>query len=320
MIENIYLRIANLRGEMPSIRQLEYLVAISDARHFRRAAEGVGASQPTVSAQLKALELQLGAQLIERDRSSVITTPVGEQVVALARRVLQDVQEIRDVAARRGGEFAEVIRLGLPPTIGPYLLPKIIPDLHKGFPDLKLYVREDKPQALPPALKEGRYDVLIMPLPVRDPGLETLAIFREPLFIAIPADHPLAEKRTIVRKDLKGQSILALESGHQLQKQVEAVCEEVGAKLMFNYEGTSLDTLREMVGMGMGLSFLPGLYVRSSLGKDPSVRVSELEDRSLHRTIGLVWRKTSYRSSEFKTLAVYLRRTIQRDFADFMLI
>lgn len=148
---------------MPSLRQLEYLVAISDARHFRRAAELVGASQPTVSAQLKALELQLGAQLVERDRSSVITTPVGEQVVSLARRVLQDVQEIRDVAGRRGGEFAEVIRLGLPPTIGPYLLPKIIPDLHKGFPDLKLYVREDKPQALPAALKEGRYDVLIMP-------------------------------------------------------------------------------------------------------------------------------------------------------------
>lgn len=151
-------------------------------------------------------------------------------------------------------------------------------------------------------------------------SLKTLAVFREPLFIAIPADHPLAKKRAIVRNDLKGQSILALESGHQLQKQVEAVCEEVRANLMLDYEGTSLDTLREMVGMGMGLSFLPGLYVRSSLGQDPSVKVSELEDRSLHRTIGLVWRKSSYRGSEFETLAVHLRNTIQRDFADFMLL
>lgn len=305
---------------MPSLRQLEYLVAISDARHFRRAADRVGASQPTLSAQLKALELQLGARLIERDRSSVIATPVGEQVVSLARRILQDVQEIRDVAARRGGEFAEVIRLGLPPTIGPYLLPKIIPELHKEYPDLKLYVREDKPQALPPALKEGRYDVLIMPLPLADSGLETLAIFREPLFVAMAADHPLAKKRTIFRGDLKGQSILALEVGHQLHEQVEAVCEEVGANLNFNYEGTSLDTLREMVGMGMGLSFLPGLYVRSNLRRDSSVTVLELKDRPLHRTIGLVWRKSSYLTPEFESLAVYLIRAIKRDFADFMLL
>ena len=169
-------------------------------------------------------------------------------------------------------------------------------------------------------MKEGRYDVLIMPLPVPDSGLETLAIFREPLFVAVPSDHPLAKKRTIAQEDLKGQSILALEAGHQLQKQVEAVCEEVGANLNFNYEGTSLDTLREMVGMGMGLSFLPGLYVRSSLGRDSSVTVLELEDRPLYRTIGLVWRKSSYRTSEFEALAVYLRRTIKRDFADFMLL
>jgi len=305
---------------MPSLRQLEYLVAISEARHFRRAAEKVGASQPTLSAQLKELERRLGAHLVERDRSGVIITPLGEQVVSIARRVLRDVQELRDVATRQRGEFTGVIRLGLPPTIGPYLLPKIIPDLHKAYPDLKLYVREDKPHALPTALKEGRYDVLIMPLPIRGLDVETLAIFREPLFVAVAADHPLATRRDLVRADLKGQPVLALEAGHQLHEQVVAVCEEAGANLMFDYEGTSLDTLREMVGMGMGLSFLPGLYVRSSLGQDPGVTVLELKDRSLYRTIGLVWRKTSYRTPEFEALAEHLRRTIKRDFSGFMLI
>lgn len=305
---------------MPSFRQLEYLVAISDIRHFRRAAERVGASQPTLSAQLKTLEHRLGAQLVERNRSGVIITPVGEQVVSIARRVLRDVQEIKDVSAHRRGEFAGTIRLGLPPTIGPYLLPKIIPDLHKAYPDLKLYVREDIPRALPAALKEGRYDALIMPLPVSGSDVKTLAIFREPLFVAVAADHPLARKPEIVGADLKDQSVLALEAGHQLHEQVVAVCEEVGADLMLDYEGTSLDTLREMVGMGMGLSFLPGLYVRSSLGQDPGVTVLELKDRSLYRTIGLVWRKTSDRGPEFEALADHLRRTIKRDFTGFMLI
>ena len=305
---------------MPSLRQLEYLVAISDARHFRRAAERVGASQPTLSAQLKELERRLGAQLVERDRSGVIMTPLGEQVVSIARRVLRDVQELKDVATSQIGEFTGVIRLGLPPTIGPYLLPKIVPDLHKAYPDLSLYVREEKPHALPASLKEGRYDLLIMPLPVAGYDLETLAIFREPLFVAIAADHPLSKRGEIVRADLKGQSVLALEAGHQLHEQVVAVCEEAGANLMFDYEGTSLDTLREMVSMGMGLSFLPGLYVRSSLGQDASVTVLELTDRSLYRTIGLVWRKKSHRSSEFEALAEHLRRTIERDFTGFMLV
>ncbi len=305
---------------MPSLRQLEYLVAISDARNFRRAAERVGASQPTLSAQLKTLEQRLGAPLIERDRHSVITTPVGDQVVALARRVLQDVQEIRDVAGRHGQDFSGTIRLGLPPTIGPYLLPKIVPDLHKAYPDLKLYVREDKPQSLPDGLMEGRYDVLVTPLPVRDLNVETLPLFREPLFVAMASDHELAKNRTVARADLKDQAVLALESGHQLHEQVEAVCEEFGATLLFDYEGTSLDTLREMVGMGMGLSFLPGLYVRSSLGQDPSIKVSELKDRSLFRTIGLVWRKTSFRAQEFETLAEHLKRSVRRDFSGFMLL
>ncbi len=302
---------------MPSLRQLEYLVALSETRHFRRAAEKVGVSQPTLSAQLRALEDRLGVQLVERSRGGVIFTVIGESVLGLARRILRDVQEIRDTTVSHGTEFGGTIRLGLPPTIGPYLLPRMLPQLHKAYPDFKLYVREDVPQELPGALQAGRHDVLITPLPVRGEELHSVPVFREPLFIALPADHPLAGEEAIDRSDLTGQSILTLEAGHQLHEQVEAICEEFGARLLFDFAGTSLDTLRQMVGMGMGLSFLPGLYVRSVLERDPGVKALPIRGRSLSRTVGMVWRKTSARGAEFRRLADYVRQTVERDFPDF---
>lgn len=305
---------------MPSLRQLEYLITLHGTRHFRRAAETNGVSQPTLSAQLKVLEERLGVQLVERDRSSVIFTPVGEDIVRVAKRVLRDVQEIRDVAASQRGTFGGLIRLGLPPTIGPYLLPRLLPDLHKAYPDLKLYVREETPSALPGSLTDGRHDVLITPLPVAGSEFVTIPLFREPLILAIPSDHTLANRKEIDRRDLMGQAVLTLEAGHQLHEQVEAICEEFGADLMFDYEGTSLDTLRQMVGMGMGLSFLPGLYVETALGADPTVVPRTLKGRSLSRTIGLVWRNTSARIAEFEMLASYVRDTVRRDFPDFALL
>ena len=156
---------------MPSIRQLEYLLAVNEHRHFRRAAGKVGVSQPTLSAQLLALEQRLGVQLIERSRARVLLTPVGQEVVEIARRILRDVQEIRDVATHQLGRPGGTIRLGLPPTIGPYLLPRVIPRIHRTYPDLKLYVREEVPHGLPASLEQGVHDVIIMPIPVRAEGL-----------------------------------------------------------------------------------------------------------------------------------------------------
>ena len=303
---------------MPTIRQIEYLLALHEFRHFRRAAEPVGVSQPTLSAQLKTMEGRLGAQLIERNKSPVIFTPLGERVMENARRIMQDVREIREVALSYGQEFGGTVRLGLPPTIGPYLLPRMLPGLHREYPNLRLYVREDLPQSLPKALYEGRYDVLITPLPVRGLELESLPVFREPLYLVVPNDHPLAEKPEIEREDLRGQSILALEAGHQLHEQAQAMCEEFGARLLFDYEGTSLDTLREMVGMGMGLSFLPGLYVRSMLSMDESVRAKQIKGRTISRTIGVVWRRTSGLSDQYRILADYVAETVAQDFPDFV--
>ena len=196
----------------------------------------------------------------------------------------------------------------------------MIPDLRADYPELKLYVREDFPEALPSALEQGHHDVCVVPLPVNRKELETEPLFREPLYLAMSADHPLATRKRIDRRDLRGESILTLESGHQLHEQVEGLCADVGAQLLSDYEGTSLDTLREMVGMRMGLSFLPGLYVKSSLGQDSAIKVSRLSGAPIYRTIGLVWRKSSARAKEFRTLADHFRNTVRREFPEFTIV
>jgi LysR family hydrogen peroxide-inducible transcriptional activator len=302
---------------MPSIRQLEYLVALYDKRHFRRAAERVGVSQPTLSAQLKALEDGLGARLVERNRSGVIFTPFANEIIPIARRIMRDVQELRQTASSYGEEFGGTIRLGLPPTIGPYLLPRMLPDLHHTYPNLRLYVREELPMTLPLALQDGRHDVLITPLPVRGAEFTVVPVFREPLFIAFAADHPLAQADEITRADLAGQSILTLETGHHLHEQAEAICEEFGAQLRLDFEGTSLDTLRQMVAMGVGCSLLPGLYVHTMLQLDDSVKALRIRGRALFRTVGVAWRSTSTLRSQFEKLAGHVASTIERDFPGF---
>ncbi|MFN3746301.1 MAG: LysR substrate-binding domain-containing protein [Hyphomicrobiaceae bacterium] len=301
---------------MPNLRQLEYLVALADTRHFRRAAERCATTQPTLSEQLKALERRLGATLIERTRARVMPTPLGAQVIEIARRMLADAREIEMLAASGGSELSGVVRLGLPPTIGPYLLPAVIPEMHRAFPALKFYVREELPSALPAALAEGRHDLVLTLLPVTEGQLVTVPLFREPLFLAVARAHPLARLKTARRADLAGQDVLTLGKGHQLHEAVNALCEGLGARLRLDYEGTSLDTLREMVAMGLGVTFLPGLYVRAIAERDTSLRILPLADRSLYRRVGLVWRRTSPWQDRYRELADLLRAQVRLHFPD----
>lgn len=302
---------------MPSLRQLEYLLALGERRHFRRAAEACGVSQPTLSAQLRSLEERLGTQLVERTPSAVVLTPVGEQIATIARRMISDAEEIRQLAAGHGQGMGGLMRIGLAPTIGPYLLPKMVPNLRKSYPSLRLYVREELPTVLPEALEAGRYDVLVVPRMRERREIESRALFREPLYLVMPADHPLARRRSLTLSALRGEAVLTLEAGYQLTEQVNRICHDVGAELLSNYEGTSLDTLSEMVGMGMGLSFLPGLYVRTYLVLNSSVAIVELKGASLFRTIEIQWRKSSARTDQFETLGNHIRETVRREFSDF---
>lgn len=298
---------------MPNLRQLEYLVAIADTRHFRRAAERVNTSQPTLSEQLKALEERLGAQLVERSRTRVVLTPLGEQVVEISRRMLADSNEIWALAQSGGRELAGVLRLGLPSTIGPYLLPRVIPELHQRYPGLRLYVREEAPRELPRALEEGRHDVIITLLPVKSSELVSQPLLREPLHLAVAVDHPLSRKSVVRREDVQGLDVLTLGRGHQMYRVVLGLCEEYGANLRLDYEGTSLDTLREMVAMGLGVTFLPDLYLKSVLGRDKSIKTVAIEGRSVYRTIGMAWRRSSARQESYEQLAALIKDIAARE-------
>lgn len=302
---------------MPNLRQLEYLVAIADTHNFRRAAERTNATQPTLSEQLKALETRLGAKLVERTRSNVMITPIGNQVVSIARRMLADAEEIRTLAASGGKELSGVLRLGLPPTIGPYLLPLMIPRLQQRYPDLKLYVREELPSELLPALADGRHDLVLCLMPAAGTNIASTTLFREPLKVALASAHPLAKKATIKRSDLNGEDVLALGQGHQLHDVVAALCNVIGAQLRFDYEGTSLDTLREMVAMGLGITFLSGLYVEAVAKFDDSITIRDLSDRQLYRTVGMAWRQSSERQSEYSDLADLIRNLVAKAFPQF---
>jgi len=297
---------------MPTIRQLRYLVALSEELHFRRAAEKVHVTQPTLSMQLQELERRLDAALIERGGKAVTLTPLGREIAARARRVLGEVQDIVDLATSSRHGLHGTIRLGVPPTLGPYLLPQIVPSLHEAHPSLKLYVKEDRPSELQMQLQAGAYDLIISPLPINHADLEVERVFLEPLLVVAARDHPLAANETISRNDLVGQSVLAIERGHFLHEQVRSICDEFGATLLRDYEGTSLDTLRQMVGMGMGLAFLPALYVRSEIGDRGEVAVMRLGDRTLNRQIGMAWRKRAAQAAQFRELAELVRTLVGR--------
>jgi LysR family hydrogen peroxide-inducible transcriptional activator len=196
----------------------------------------------------------------------------------------------------------------------------MLPDLHRSYPRLRLYVREEVPLTLPTALQDGRYDVLITPLPVRGAELTVAPVFREPLYIAVAADDPLARGDEISRADLAGRSILTLETGHHLHEQAEAMCAELGARLRFDFEGTSLDTLRQMVAMGVGFSLLPGLFVHTMLEGDKSIKALRIRGRALFRTIGIAWRRSSSLGLHYRKLADHVAETVKREFPEFPLL
>ncbi len=292
---------------MPSLQQLRYLAALAETLHFRRAAEECHVTQPTLSAQLRELEARLGVTLVDRARGKVVLTPVGREIAARARTVLREVAEIRELARQGGGALSGTIRVGVVQSLGSYLLPLLVPELRGRHPELRLYIREGLPRALQSQLSEGTLDLLFFPLPVPARETESARLFREPLLVVMPHDHPLAERSTVVPADLKGETIMALEPGHQLYNQVRQLTETIGAELSHDFEGTSLDTLRQMVAMGMGLSLLPALYIRSEVARETLVVARPLDGPAPARVIGMVWRKGSVKSADYNALAETVR-------------
>lgn len=296
---------------MPTLQQLRYLALLAETLHFRRAAERAHVTQPTLSAQLSALEDKLGVQLVERSRSRVLLTAEGAEIAARARRVLSEVEEITDVARRGQAPLGGTIRVGVVQSLGSYLLPLVIPDLHKGYPDLRLYVREGLADDLLAKLEEGGLDLLFFPLPVAGAELTSARLFREPLQVVAAVDHPLAALDRVPRARLANERILTLERGHRLHDQVRRICEETGAELSLDYGATSLDTIRQMVAMGLGISLLPALYVRSEVQQNTLVMARPLDGPQPFRAVGMVWRKRAARGPAYQELARTLRRILR---------
>jgi len=298
---------------MPTLRQLRYLVTVCETLSFRRAAEVCHVAQPTLSDQIRELEERLKVQLVERSRRKVIMTPLGREIADRARRVLRDVQDIIDLADRGRHILEGTLRLGVLPSLGPYLLPLILPYLHQRYPKLRLYLREDKAAELLEQLDDGELDLLIFPVPVKRDGFSVAELFREPLWLALPGTHALSAKELLQPTDLKGLTILALDSGHSLHAEVLALCREYGAQPLLDFATTSLDTLRQMAVMEVGATLLPALYVRAEARHDPQLCVIPFAEPSPSRDIGLVWRAQSARRSEYLALATHIRDVLAAD-------
>lgn len=280
-------------ADLPSLKQLRYFVALADTGSFRAAAEHCGISQPSLSVQLASLEKRLGQRLVERNRSGVILTPAGREVHERARAILDAARNLvnRFGAPRTG--LTGTIRFGTSGTLGPYLLPHVIARLHSLHRELSLYIREAPPDQLIAGLAGGDFDMILVQLPVRG-DVTPIRLFREPLELVVARDHPFAGKERVSRSDLTGATVLSLGPSYSMRQQVEELCEALGARLRTDYEGTSLDAIRLMAGMGMGVAFLPALYIRSEIAEnEKDVQVVGLEGPRILRSVGLVTRSGS---------------------------
>lgn len=295
----------------PTLRQLRYLIALADHGSFTRGAAAAGVSQPSFSQQIQLLEAMLGGRVVERGATKTILTPLGREAVAGARRVLAEVAAFEALADRRGDALSGTIRLGVSPTLGPYILPQLVAQLHAVSPDLRVHVREGLPNRLVELLADGTHDVILVQLPINNRGLHVERLFREPLFLGMAADDPLKRRDAIAVEDLAGRGLLTLQPQYRMSEQVAALAEQAGAHVLRDYEGTSLDAIRQMAGMGMGLALLPRLYIRQEIREGDGLIVRPFAGGRQYREIGLVWRSGAGRAPAFLTLAQLLRDVAQ---------
>ncbi len=276
-----------------NIRDLRYLVALAEHRHFGRAAAASFVSQPTLSAQIRKLEEELGVTLIERAPRRVMLTPIGHEISERARHILREIDQLHVTARRSLDPEAGSVRLGIFPTLGPYLLPHVVPTVRARFPNLELLLVEEKSEVLLRQLREGRLDAAILALPLHEEHLHVEFLFEEPFLLAVPNDHALATRRVIGLDELRDQHLLLLEDGHCLRDQALDVCHMAGANERSGFRATSLETLRQMVAAKVGSTLLPSLAVSPPIPASPDIVLVPFKAPSPHRRIGMAWRRTS---------------------------
>lgn len=276
-----------------TLTELRYIVAVARERHFGRAAETCFVSQPTLSVAIKKLEQELGVALFERGTGEVSVTPVGQKIVEQAQRVLEDASRIRDLAATDHDPLAGTLRLGAIYTIGPYLLPRLVPILRRTVPSMQLHIQESFTHRLGESLKQGDVDVIVVALPFEEPGCQALPVYDEPFLVAVPVGHPWEKRRQIAADELHGESLLLLGEGHCLRDHVLEFCRSKGRSgFARSLEGGSLETIRQMVAGGVGITVLPSTSIAAGSAAEDLIRVRPFAKPVPQRRIAIVWRKS----------------------------
>lgn len=290
-----------------TLKQLKYFVALADTRHYRKAATRMGISQPSLSQQIVALETVLGLELVERGKRGAILTPGGRDVLIRARDILSDVEGLKVSARDITQGFNGTLKLGSTPTLGPYFLPKVMRHLHQSYPDLKVIVRDAPQVVLQEELLAGRHDLVLTQLPFLSADVDVQRLFREPLMLAVAKDH--------------ARDVLTLTHAYGLHSQITALCDELGANMRTDYEGTSLDAIRQMVALDMGVAFLPALYADSEVPqRDADVALVPFRHQKFTRSIGLVWRKRSPHGPMLARLTEVIKTVAIEDFGHMLVI
>jgi LysR family hydrogen peroxide-inducible transcriptional activator len=286
-----------------NIRDLKYLVALQDHQHFGKAADACFVSQPALSMQIKKLEEHLGVQLLERTNKSVMFTTVGDALTARARLVLSQVDEMKELAKQSVDPFSGELRLGIFPTLAPYLLPRIAPKISKKLPRLSLFLLEEKTNTLLEKLQQGKIDAAILALPIDVSGLFSVPLFDEEFMLAVPVTHELAKRKSIKAEELSHHPLLLLEDGHCLREQALSFCYRVQAEENQRFRATSLETLRYMVAAGVGVTLMPKLACRANDG----VAYITFKTPKPMRSIGMVWRASTAKELVLKEIVAQIK-------------
>lgn len=284
-----------------TLKQLRYFHALAREQHFGRAADACSVTQPALSMQIQELEASLGLDLVERTRAGVKLTAKGEQIAERAQRILNDVHDLVDFARQSAGVLSGRLRLGLIPSVAPYLLPPLLPLLKAQHPDLELHLRETQTETLVHELAEGKLDVLLLALPVKHHDIETLTLFEDRFLLALPKTQNLSGRLKATPDLVKGERLLLLEEGHCLRDQALTYCSLKHVDTINTFGASSLSTIAEMVAGGLGITLLPELCVSvEERGRD--IKLMRFVDPEPSRTIGLVWRHSSPRADDYRAL------------------
>lgn len=292
---------------LPTPRQLRYLCALADHRHFGRAAAACAVTQSTLSAGLQELEATLGATLVERTKRRVMLTPLGHELAGRARQLLREGEDMVALARSSAAPLSGGLRLGVIPTIGPYLLPPALPLIRARHPRLRLYLREEQTAELIAGLEAGRLDLILLALPYETGDLATMPLGKDFLFLVCPASHPLAGTPAIAPARLAEAEMLLLEDGHCLRHHALEACELSAPGRHEVFQGTSLKTLVAMVAGGLGVTLVPAIALDSEIGNDPALVARPLAATAAAREIALAWRRSSPREAEFRLFGELLR-------------